>query len=144
MWNIKYLNQLLEVSLPHQPNVCIYGLHGESVQPWIWFSYIDYVLFISTASEGGIDEFLESDWTICILIWNFHMRVLHRKSIFLMLLLELNKENRSSISTAILQMAISTFTLSHATLVTQNLQLFLVRLWDWKEFVIREVVLLLM
>ena len=31
MWNIKYLDQLLEEDLLHQPSVCIYVLRGESI-----------------------------------------------------------------------------------------------------------------
>ena len=46
----------------------------------------------------------------------------------LMLLLELFMVNLSPISTVNLLPAISTFNLNHFTLVTQNLQLFLVRL----------------
>ena len=49
------------------------------------------------------------------------MNVLERKPISLMLLLELIMVNLSPISTANLLMAISTFTLSHVILVTQNL-----------------------
>ena len=45
-----------------------------------------------------------------------------------MLLLELIMVSLSPVSTANLLMAISTFPLSHVTLVTQSLQLFLVRL----------------
>ena len=41
-------------------------------------------------------------------------------------------------------MAISTFILSHFSVVTQNLQLFLVRLLEREEFVLPEVILLLM
>ena len=70
------------------------------------------------------------------------MSVLERKSISLMLLLELIMVNLSPISTGNLLMVISTFTLNHVTLVTQNLQLLLVRLWEWEEFVLRKVILL--
>ena len=35
MWNIKYLEQLLELNLPHDMHVYIYGLYGASVsQKW--------------------------------------------------------------------------------------------------------------
>ena len=50
------------------------------------------------------------------------MSVLKRKSIFLILLLKLIKVKLSSISTANLEIAVSTFTMSHVTLVTQNIQ----------------------
>ena len=52
------------------------------------------------------------------------------KSVSLILLLQLIKVTLSPISTANLQMAISTFILSHFSVVTQNLQLFLVRLLE--------------
>ena len=58
-----------------------------------------------------------------------------------MLLLELIMVDLSPISTVNLLIAISTFTLNHVTLVTQNLQLFLVSVWKWKEFVLRKVIL---
>ena len=59
------------------------------------------------------------------------MSVLERKSISLML--ELIMVNLSPISTVNLLMAISTFTLNHVTLVTQNFKLFLVRLSEKNE-----------
>ena len=57
---------------------------------------------------------------------------------------ELIMVNWSPVTTANLLMAISTFTLSHVNLVTENLQLFLVKLWEWEEFVLRKVIALLM
>ena len=33
-------------------------LKNEQIQPWIWFRYIDDIFFIWTASEKGLDEFL--------------------------------------------------------------------------------------
>ena len=116
------------------PYACIYMdymenqfLKNEQIQPWIWFRYIDDIFFIWTASEKELDDFLER-------LNNFHpnlkfaVSILERKSISLMLLLELIMVNLSLISTANLLMAINTFTLSHVTIVTQNFQLFLVRL----------------
>ena len=61
------------------------------------------------------------------------------KSFSLMLLLALIMVNLPAISTANLLKAISTFTLSHVILVTQNLQLFLVTLWEWQKLVLRKV-----
>ena len=33
-------------------------LKSEQIQPWIWFRYIDDIVFIGKASEKGVDEFL--------------------------------------------------------------------------------------
>ena len=49
------------------------------------------------------------------------MRISGRKSVSLMLLLDLIKVNLLPIFAANLQMPISTFTLSHVSVVTQNL-----------------------
>ena len=70
------------------------------------------------------------------------MSVLDRKSISLMLLLELIMMNLSPISIVNLLTAISTFTLNHVTLAKQNLQSLLVRLWEGEESVLRKVILL--
>ena len=87
-------------------------LKNEQIQPWIWFRYID-IFFIWTASEKELDDFLEG-------LNDFHpgLKFIHERSReevnFLMLLLEFIMVKVSPFSTANLQMAISTFTLSHA------------------------------
>ena len=112
---------------PHNEKTVIYGLHAESISQKVnKFSFgfgsvtMMVFFFIWTASESELDNFLE--W-----LNNFypnlslHMSVPGRKSVSLILLLDLIKLNLSPISTANLQMAISTFTLSHESIVTQNL-----------------------
>ena len=95
-------------------------LKNELIHPWIWFKYFDDISFICTASESELDGFLEQ-------LNNFHpnLKFTHKHSrekiIFLNVMLKLIKVKLSPISTANLQMAISTFILSHVTLVTQNI-----------------------
>ena len=91
-------------------------LKNELIHPWIWFKYFDDISFICTASESELDGFLEQ-------LNNFHpnLKFTHKHSREKTVMLELIKMNLSLISTANLQMAISTFILSHVTLVTQNI-----------------------
>ena len=104
-------------------------LKNEKIQTWIWLRYINDIFFIWTASESKLDDFLERLNNFHPNLKSLNMSVLERKSLSLMLLLRLIKANLSPLSTANLQTTISTFTLIYVTQVTQNLQLFLVKLW---------------
>ena len=104
-------------------------LKNEKIQTWIWLRYINDIFFIWTASESKLDDFLERLNNFHPNLKSLNMSVLERKSLSLMLLLRLIKANLSPLSTANLQTTIITFTLIYVTQVTQNLQLFLVKLW---------------
>ena len=80
-------------------------LKNEQIQPWIWFRYIDDIFFIWTASEKKLDDFMKQ-------LNNFHPNLKF-----------INGEFITKIYCKPTD-AISTFSLSHVTLVTQNLQLF--------------------
>ena len=146
LWNIKYLEQLFAPNSSHHMHLYIWTtwwISFSKIQLRIWFRCIDDIFFIWTASEKELDDFLER-------LNNFHsnIKVTHEPSKeeinFLMLLLELIMVNLSPVSTANPLMAINTFTFSDITLVAQNLQLFLVRLWEREEFLLIKVISLLM
>ena len=152
MWDIKDLEHLLELSLPHNMHVYIYGIYAESlsqkwtIQPWIWFGYIDDAFFSWTASESELDGFLgglNNFFPILTIISDLKFtNEWSREEInFLDVTYRVNREEFITDLYYKLQMAISIVTLIHVTLVSQNIQLFLVSL---SEFVLREVMLLLL
>ena len=141
MWKIRYLEQLLVQNLPHHIRVYIWTAWRISFSKMHKFSlrFGLGTLMIFFWSGQPVKKNLMIFWNKSI---NFHpnlslrMSVLERKLISLMLLLKLIMVNLSPISTGNLLMAISTFTLRHVTLVTQNL--------EWEEFLPRKVILFLM
>ena len=114
------------------PYVCIYMdymenqfLKNEQIQSWIWFRYIDDIFFIWKASEKELDAFFE-------LLSNFHpsLKFTHERSREKINFLDVTfRVNHGEFVTNLYcKPTDGTSTLNHSTLVTQNLQLFLVRL----------------
>ena len=125
------LNENLEVLKKQLDNFC-----EKSIPTWrISFSKMNKfslgfgsgTLLVNNASEKELDVFLEQRN-------NFHpnLKFRHKHSReeinFFDVTIRVNHGEFMPVSTANLLMAISTFTLSHVTLVTQNLQLILVSL----------------
>ena len=98
-------------------------LKSQQIQPWIWFRYIDDILFVWTASEKELEEFLNR-------LNNFHnnLRFTHERSRESLNLLDVTvKSQQGEFVTDLYyksQIDISIFTLTHATPVTRRYQLF--------------------
>ena len=110
------------------PYACIYVdymknqfLKNEQIQSWIWFRYIDDIFFIWKASEKELE-----------LLNNFHpsLKVTHERSREKINFLDVTfRVNHGEFVTNLYcKPTDGSSTLNHSTLVTQNLQLFLVRL----------------
>ena len=112
---------------------------NKQIQSWIWFRYSDDIFIIWTASGNEHDHLFE--WPN-----NFHcnLKFTHERSReeinFLDITVRVNQGE--FITDLYCKPTISTYSLGQATLVTENLLLFLVMLWEWEEFVLREVILL--